>query len=60
MKKPVLSYDVETGGGAWVDAGGYCLRTRTLGAGQLPLLLWKPVGHELRANDFHVMKGTGA
>jgi hypothetical protein len=41
MEKPVLSYDVEMGGDRWVDAGGYCLWTRTLGAGHLPLLLWK-------------------
>lgn len=41
MEKPILSYDVEMGGDRWVDAGGYSLWTRTLGAGHAPLLLWK-------------------
>jgi hypothetical protein len=42
-------------GDAWVDAGGYCLWTRTLGAGHLPLLLWKlsdGVAAPLPATDY--------
>jgi hypothetical protein len=41
VQKPILSYDVPMDGDAWVDAGGYALWTRTLGAGHAPLLLWK-------------------